>query len=73
VAAYPGCITPTLPSPRSSATDSEWNDEEVSAALEQFLNRVAVHPILATDILLQQFIEQETTVSEKLYDNYATT
>ncbi|RKP24780.1 Phox homologous domain-containing protein, partial [Syncephalis pseudoplumigaleata] len=61
VAAYPGCITPTLPSPRSSATDVAWNDEEVSAALEQFLGRVAVHPMLCVDILLQQFIEQDTT------------
>ncbi|KAI9591380.1 Vps5 C terminal like-domain-containing protein [Syncephalis fuscata] len=63
VAAYPGCITPTLPSPRSSATDSDWNDKEMCAVLELFLSRIVVHPLLSKDVLLQQFIEQEATFS----------
>jgi hypothetical protein len=59
----PECIVPALPFSSSSYQATEEDERRVKHSMQQWVNRVAMNPVLCHDEELRSFIETDFVVS----------
>jgi hypothetical protein len=59
----PECIVPALPFSSSSYQSTEDDERRVKHSMQQWVNRVAMNPVLCHDEELRSFIETDFAVS----------